>query len=55
MSSSQGKHITIRAPEALRTAIQEYAKRQGTSVTQLTLDYYRALLAADMKQEADQV
>jgi uncharacterized protein (DUF1778 family) len=53
--SDPDKHITIRAPKDLREAIKAYAGRRGTNVTQLTLDYYRALIAAEMKQEAEQV
>jgi hypothetical protein len=55
MSEAAGRYITIRAPRELREAIKEYAQRKGLTVTQLTLNYYRTLLAAEGKQEADQV
>lgn len=54
MKNTGDRHITIRAPIKLREDIQEYARRRGTNVTQLTLDYYRALLEAETKQEAEQ-
>lgn len=47
-------HITIRIEEELRASIKEYARRRGTSVSKLTLEYYRALLEVENKQEADQ-
>lgn len=54
MKDAEEKHITIRAPLSLRQAIKDYAHRNGTNITQLTLDYYRALLEAEMRQEAEQ-
>ena len=50
-----GKHITIRCTAELRAAINEYAERKGTTVSQLTLDYYRKLIAEETRQEAEQV
>lgn len=55
MNDAEGRYITIRAPRELRESIKDYAQRRGMTVTQLTLDYYRTLLAAESKQEADQV
>lgn len=55
MKATGDKFITIRAPLSLRQAIKDYANRHGTDITKLTLDYYRALLEAEMRQEAEQV
>ena len=55
MNDAETKYLTIRAPPELRKAIKDYARRRGMTVTQLTLDYFRLLLAAEGKQEADQV
>lgn len=56
---SQGKDkdksLTLRIPPMLREEMKEYAARTGTTVTQLTLDYYRYLLAQENQQEAEQV
>lgn len=48
-------HIAIRAPSDLKKDINEYVKRKGVTLTQITLDYYRTLLEAENKQEAEQV
>jgi hypothetical protein len=48
-------HLTIRVPKELRDEIKEYARRHGTTLSKLTLDYYRALLESDMRQEAEQI
>lgn len=54
MSKDDGKHITIRCKLELRVAIRALAKKRGTNVSQLTLDYYRKLLEEETKQEAEQ-
>lgn len=46
--------LTLRLPEKLKQDMVAYAERHGTSVTQVTLAYWRALLAAEDRQEADQ-
>lgn len=54
MTDAEGRHITIRVSQHLREAIKDYAHRHGVTVTQLTLDYYRRLLEAENKQDAEQ-
>jgi hypothetical protein len=46
--------LTLRLPEKLKQDMLDYAERHGTSVTQITLVYWRALLAAEGRQEAEQ-
>ncbi len=49
------RSLNIRIPEKLRESIKEYASKRGTTVTQLTLDYYRRLVELDHRQEAEQI
>lgn len=55
MKNNSNTYVTIRAPKDLRDDINAYAQRHNTTLTRLTLDYYRALLAAEGRQEAEQV
>lgn len=55
MTRGADKQITFRIPLKLREEIHEYCQRRGVSLAQLTLDYYRALLAAESEQEAEQM
>lgn len=41
--------------KTMREAIKKYAARHGTSVAQITLDYYRVLIESELNQEAEQV
>ena len=46
--------LTLRIPRQLRKEMKAYAAGHGTNITQLTLDYYRFLLAQETQQEAEQ-
>jgi hypothetical protein len=46
--------LTLRIPRQLRKDMKAYAAERGTNITQLTLDYYRFLLAQETQQEAEQ-
>lgn len=48
-------NLTLRIPRQLREDIKRYAKSRNTNVTQLTLEYYKHLLAAEIPQEAEQI
>lgn len=49
------KNITLRIPSDLKDEILAYAERRGTTLTQLTLDYYRKIIALEDRQEAEQI
>lgn len=55
MSGDKDKQLGLRIPLKLRQQIKAYAKRKGTTVTQLTLDFYRKLIAEETQQEAEQI
>lgn len=46
--------LTLRMSRAFRKEMKAYATSRGTNITQLTLDYYRFLLAQETQQEAEQ-
>lgn len=52
---TRDKHVTIRIPQKLREAINRFAAANNTTVSQLTLDYYRSLVEQESPQEAEQV
>lgn len=55
MSKSKDTYITFRASRQLKEELNEYVRRHGTTLTKLTLDFYRSLLESEGKQEAEQV
>jgi hypothetical protein len=50
---SKDHKLTLRVPLRLHQEMKEYVERKGTTFTQVTLDYYRYLLAQENQQEAE--
>lgn len=46
--------LTLRMTRQFRKDMKAYAASHGTNITQITLDYYRYLLAQECPQEAEQ-